>query len=518
MQVTDLTFKRLTDSDIRPLAQDILMSFDKAFDTDVTFFELDTSQLNGNDILKPVNDNTIQAWDYYQYKSYRERIVYQSVQRMLDFPYSVVTAIADFQLNNYDGYFTPNSASPIAEYVLPKRPVRLLQGFGNTTLSQFVGLTSGMPSIGKLDGTATFTALDFLTWIYDMPIRETRAMRNVRTDQVLAEIFTQFGLAPEQYNLGVARNRIPFLFFEKDQQTAGDIIRPLMQAEMGLLWLDEKGIIQFRSRLDAQVDPVYIFNDDNIISLETSEDDQIINHVIINTNVRKLQEPQDVYSISFASGEAFTIPANSTEPIRAELVDPAVNILEPVFGVEAGRSWFAAKDENEEPVTSGVTLTGTADQTNSYTLFIQNTNSFPIIISDLVLWGEPAKVVGGRTTTYDAYEDTSVAKYEEKLIIIDNNFIQSISQAESLSTMILRSYSEYNDVLELEVKGTPALQLSDVVTVDYEDYQSDYRVIGISNKLQGGKFTQQLTLRKYEAVEYFTLDSSLLNGDKQLAP
>ena len=145
-----------------------------------------------------------------------------------------------------------------------------------------------MPEISRTDGTATFTAMDFLTWIYDMPIRNTIAMQNVRTDEVLANIFDQFGLHESQYDLAQGRNVIPFLFFEREQQTAGDIIRPLMQAEMGMLWLDEQGIIKFRPRLEQPVDPVYYFDHDSIIELDTSEDDEIINHVIINTNVRVL--------------------------------------------------------------------------------------------------------------------------------------------------------------------------------------------------------------------------------------
>ena len=82
-----------------------------------------------------------------------------------------------------------------------------------------------------------------------MPIRDTQAMRDVRTDEVLAEIFTQFGLAPSQYDLSTGRNVIKFLFFEKEQLTAGDVIRPLIQAEGGALWLGEDGIIRFRPRL-----------------------------------------------------------------------------------------------------------------------------------------------------------------------------------------------------------------------------------------------------------------------------
>lgn len=518
MQIVPSEFNQKANGDIRPLSWQAMISFTKEFDDSTTFFTLDESVLDGTDILSPTGDNPIQAWDYYEYQDFTERLNYLSIERSLEFPHSVVSAIADFQLNNYDKYFTPNSSSPIANYILPKRPVRLLQGFGNTVLPQFVGLTEGMPEISRTDGTATFTAMDFLTWIYDMPIRNTIAMQNVRTDEVLANIFAQFGLAPEQYDLAHARNKIPFLFFEREQVKAGDIIRPLMQAEMGMLWLDEQGIIRFRPRLEQPSEPVYYFDHDSIIECDTSEDDEIINHVIINTSVRVLQDPQVVYSITGATGNSFIIPASSSQPIHIEFEDPAVNIIDPEFGENTALSWFTAIDSNGNEVTSGVSLTGVSDLTNSYTLFLANANAFSVTISSIVLWGEPAKVVGGQATTYEAYDDASILKYEENILTIDNNFIQSVAQADSLARTILDEYAGYNDIIVIEVKGNPALQLSDIIDVDYEDHMGEYRVISIKNTTQDAKFTQVLKCRKYTPREWFTLDQSVLNGTDVLAP
>lgn len=518
MQAVSPQFNQRADGDIRPLSWGARISFTKEFDDDVTFFTLDESVLNGIDLLAPSDDNPIQAWDYYEYDDYTERLIYMSVERSLDFPYSVVSAIADFQLNNYDKYFTPNSISPISNYILPKRPVRLLQGFGSTVLPQFVGLTEGMPEISRTDGTATFTAMDFLTWIYDMPIRNTIAMQNVTTDEVLANIFGQFGLTPAQYDLAKGRNKIPFLFFEREQQTAGDIIRPLMQAEMGMLWLDEQGIIRFRPRLEQPDEPIYIFDHDSIVELDTSEDDEIINHVIVNASPRELQEPQTVYSIIGAYGDAVTIPAGSSSPIRLELEDPSVNIVEPTVGEGSGQSWIIPYTTGRQVVTSGVSVTGHAELTNSYTIFVTNSNGFPVSISDIFLWGEPAKVIGGKPLIYDAYDDESVTKYEEKTLVIDNNFIQSTTQADSLALTILDEYAEYADIITIEVKGNPAIQLSDIIEVDYDEFSGEYRIISIKNKMQDAKFTQILMCRKYTPRHWFTLDQSILNGTDVLAP
>lgn len=518
MQVRPAQFDAIANAGIRKLNWATLISFDKAYDSDITFFTLDQSQLNGMDILAPVDDNPLQVWDFYEYINYTERLLNMTVDMRLDFPYSVVSTIADFTLNNYDDYFTPLGSSPIAPYILPKRPVRLLMGFKNTNLPQFVGLTKGNPDISDENKTASFTAYDFLTQIFDMPIRDTIAMANVRTDEVLANIFAQFGLAPTQYDLGKGRNVIPFLFFEKDQQTAGDVIRYLMQAEMGWLWLAEDGINRFKPRLEQPTAPSYLFDDTNINSASVVDKDDIINRVVINTDVRKLQEYQYVYSKPDSSSELHVVPASASETHEFALQDPCLVIEEPDFGDYAGVSWFTAALPSGASVLSNVSITSVELKTNAYAITFQNTNAFAVNINEIWLYGRPGKRISLEPLIYENKEQDSIDKYEDNLLEISNNFIQSVDQARSLAYTILDEYSEYADVIELDVKGNPAIQLSDIVTVDYENYSAEYRVIGIKNSMTGSQFTQVLTLRKYTPRTWFQLDVSLLNGTDNLAP
>lgn len=518
MQTVSPAFNALADGDVRPLKWGLLISFSKAYDDDITFFTLNQSQLNGVDILAPTEDNPLQAWDFYEYLDYTDRVIYMAWERELEFPYSIVSAIADFQVNNYDKYFTPNSGSPISGYNLPKRPVRLLSGFANTNLPQFVGLTQGMPEVDESSKVATFTAFDFLTQIYDMPIRNTIAMADVTTDVVLANIFTQFGLLPAQYDLAVGRNSIPFLFFEREQITAGEVIRTLMEAEMGMLWLNEEGIIKFRPRLEQPDVPVYLFNDENINSLSTSGDDEIINKVTITTDVRVLQEFQVVYSKDATSTLFNVIPAGGEYTFPAELKDPCLTVETPTFGEVSGVSWFTADDSVGNPVTTNVSVLGVELKTNTFDITIRNDNAFPININQLELWGQPGKKISDEPVIYENLESDSVEKYEVKELPISNNFIQNISQARSLALTILDEYSEYADIIELEVKGNPALQLSDIVEVDRDSYSGQYRVTAIRNKIQDQKFTQIIRLKRYTPRHWFTLNQSQLNGTDVLAP
>lgn len=518
MQTVSPRFNALANGDVRPNTWGTQISFTKDYDDDVTFFTYDVSAYDGPDVYAPTSDNPLQAWDKYAYSAFGERVIDMSVTREFTFPYSIVSAIADFTLNNYDKYFTPHSTSPIEEYILPKRPVRLFQGFDGENIQQFVGLTQGMPEVDERDATASFTAMDFLTQIYEMPIRNTSAMRDVRTDEVLAEIFTQFGLAPSQYDLSKGRNVIKFLFFEKDQLTAGDVIRPLIQAEGGALWLGEDGIIRFRPRLEQPTSPVYSFDEDSIVSATVTDEDQLINSVIINTDVREVQEWQTVYSKKTSDSSLNVIPAFSTYVYQADLQDPLLDAIQPVFGENAGVSWFTAALPDGTPVLSGLSVVSTEMKTNTYEITIANSNGVSVNIDQMSIWGQPAKKISVEPIVYRNKDQDSVDKYEEQVLEISNNFIQSIDAARAFAYTILDEYSEYADMIECEVKGNPAIQLSDIVEVDYLHFDGYYRVVGIRNKLQAGKFTQILKLRKYTPRHWFTYDQSEYDGTDVYAP
>lgn len=515
IQTVPQQFIDMARGDVRSHSWGCRISFTKAYDDDITFFTLNQSLLNSGDILGTTGDNVLNAWDYYDYKDYTDRIVYMSWDRSLEFPFSIASARADFQLANTDKYFTPNSTSPIKDYILPKRPVRLLSGFRNMIIPQFVGLTQGMPSVNDRDGTATFTALDFLTQIYEMPIRNTILMVNARTDEVLAQILDDFGLTPNQYDLAKARNTIPFLFFTREQQTAGDVIRELMEAEGGMLWLGEDGVIRFRPRLEQPSVPVYELNDTEIVDIEVAEDTQIINQVIFSGEVRKLAGYQNIYS-KIEGGEPNIVPAGQTASFFANLENPSIDIVVPTAGEQDGTSWFQATNLAGTNVGS-VTVAAVYSFTNTYKIDFTNSNGFDVDIARLELFGNPAKVFKTIKEKVVDYQP-SIDKYEANPVHINNNFIQTESQMESLALTILDDYAEYASIINAEIKGNPALSLGDIIEVNYKQYTGEYRIIGISSSLQQGKATQNVKLRSYEPRDYFVLNVSQLNSSAQLAP
>jgi hypothetical protein len=515
MQVVPQTFIDRANGQVRPHAYGLRMSFDKAYDSSVSLFKLNESLLDGPDVLSPSADNPIQKWDYYAYKDYTGQVQSMEWTRELDFPYSVISAMADFVLENHMDYFTPNSGSPIDQYILPKRPVRLLSGFGNHLIPQFVGLTEKMPVIEDKSKTASFHAIDFLSQMFTMEVNKTIAMQNARTDQVLAEIFEQFGLAPEQYSLPVCRNVIPFVFFEKGAN-AGQIIRDLMQAEGGRLWLDEQGLIKLDPRVAPVLSPVMTFDQSNVVDIKTTGDTRIINMVKIFAQTRAVQDYQPVFSKTATDTSPFIVPAGGSRQFEADLQDPALSVTTPSFGYIAATSWFTAVMADGGSVVSGVTVTAHELRTNAYVFTINNANGYPVTIDSMELWGQPAKVVD--SIEYTEVDQASIDNYEESPLEIRNNFIQSINQCDALALIILDQFAEYSNEIELTVKGNPAIQLGDVIEVNVRSYTGTYRIVKTFNRLMNGGCTQVLTARKTVLRSWFVLDQSLLNGTDVLTP
>src|SRR5690606_40766027 len=64
--------------------------------------------------------------------------------------------------------------------------------------------------------------------------------------------------------------------------------------------------------LEQPTSPVYSFDENSIVSATVTDEDQLINSVVINTDVREVQEWQTVYSKKTTDSTLNVIPAFST--------------------------------------------------------------------------------------------------------------------------------------------------------------------------------------------------------------
>lgn len=513
MQTTTSAFSQKANGAMRKITHRALMSFPRQYLPSVTFFTIGVSTIGGSDIIKGVGD-VVAEWDKYQYDDYSYRIKSIEVTRQEENFNSTTLAQADVVMENHDNYFTPNRGSVIDEFILPYRPIKLAGGFGQEAVPQFVGLTEKMPSVEEKSKTISFHCIDFMYSLFNRPLDQAVMYQNMRTDEILAALLVAFGISPTQYQFDVGFNIIAFAFFDKGSKF-GDVVKKLMQAEMGRFYMDEEGVIRFKNRQNYSSTPVWFFNENNIIDIQTSKQDDIINVVEIKANVREVQANQKFWELQ----SAVRVPANSTLTLWADFEDPVTTVDDPVYITSATTSLFTtntAEDGSGDAVSSNFSLSDSTQFSKSFQMEFTNTNGFDVFITTLELFARPAKIV---KEMYIREEDaTSVGKYDERVLTIENEFFNDEGEAQSKAKIILDDESEYANTYILTVKGNPALQIGDAVNVSVFGSADVFVIKKFVNRWEAGKFSQILTIKKKTFRTFFTVGISTIGGVDVIAP
>lgn len=509
---TSATINSKSQGSMRKLKTNLLMSFPRVYQPTVSFFTIGVSTIGGKDIIKG-DGSVVSEWDKYQYDDYSNRIKSIEITRTEEPVNSTSLAQADIVLNNYDNYFTPNRGSIIQNYILPYRPAKLYGGFSAESLPQMVGLTEKMPTIDEKNRTASFHIIDFMYSLFNRPLDQAVIYQNMRTDEILSALLVAFGISPTQYSFDVGFNIIAFAYFEKGKKF-GDAVKDLMEAEMGRFFMDESGVIRFKNRQNFSTSPAWFFNETNIIDIQTSKQDDIINVVEIKANVREVQANQKYWELQ----QAVKIPANSSVDIWADFNDPVTSVDTPLFITGAVTSLWAANtfaDGSGNAVSANIAFTNTLFST-SYKMTVANTNSYDVYMTALELFARPAKIV--KEIYVRQSDSVSVAKYDERVLTIENNFFNDESIANSKAIMLVADNSTYQNQFIMTVKGNPALQIGDCVNVSVWGSAGTYVITKIVNRWEAGKYTQILTVQKKSFVKYFTVGISTIGGTDVIAP
>lgn len=520
MQSTSSQFDTLAKSAVRPIRAEVRVSFDKQIDPSITFFTLDQSLLDGPDILADENHNVITEWDKYLYRDYSDRIISVEVNREELEPYSVVQAYADVTFDNFDGYFTPNSNSPIAEYILPRRPFRILGGFANETVPKFVGLSVGMPEIDRQNGTARFHLIDFLTFIFSKEVGDTVMMIDASTGEVLDYLLQHVGLTPSQYYIDdTSFNRIPFFYAEKGQNL-GDIIKELIRAEQGRLFMDETGIIRYLNRQNFNNTPVYTFNEWDVEDYQPSDETDIINYVKVTSDILAEQAESSLWQ----AAQQWYLPPGGSVDVWANFQDPVTNITTPTYSpsrIEASH-YIATEDEAGNTPYASVSVSNIDKFSKSAKITFTNGGSIGAYLIAVDVWGTPVRVTD--TITVIDFDQDSIDKFEEQRYEYSTTYIQKQSTAITEAAIMLDDYKDYGSIVKGRFIGNPALQIGDVSTLDNVDgYNDNFMITAITDIWSDFRYRQDLELKHKDIREYFIISSdstpkSLLDGTHVLAP
>lgn len=465
-----------------------------------SFATVGASVVGGTDIIQGSGEVAINNADSFLYFDESDRVLRIEYERNLIEPLGGLSiALCDIVLDNSDNRFTPTYNATIGTALKPNRPLKIFIGLeveGQTRLIPIIEGLSLQPREDKVKRTVTISAYDYLRWLDQKP-QETALYSNQRSDEIIADILSRAGIGSASYSLDQGLNTIGFAWFDKGD-TAGDRIRRICEAEEAVFYQDETGVLRFENR-DKYVQAPYttsVWNLDpgDILSWEQDTSSEIINRVLVSGKPRSVKSEAEVWR----DGVEEQVPAGQTIEVWANFDDPVSSFTSPVANTDYKA--YTATGGGGSDITAQVTITLTSF-TKSAKLEIANASGSAAFLPLLKIRGTPATVDYEIEEVF--YDSGSIEDYSENQKKIENEFIDNRTFAANLARNIVRRHKKPQGVLRLTIRGNPALQLRDRITVRDPDLNTtkEYRIIGIQGVLEGGGFTQTLRVREVTSAE-----------------
>lgn len=523
MQSVSSAFTAEERDSTRSIAASLLVSWKKETNLNNRTFTIGVSTIGGSHAIG-INPGAVGGPGIYNYFDESDYLLSLAWERGLNMPIGgLATALAEARLDNTSRRFTPGymgGQSELFTSILPRRPIIINAGFDldgiSQTIPQFAGIVTRQPRLDTRDRSLSLEAADYVDFFQNRFLDQEVMFTGKRTDEVMETMLRDsMGLATSQYELDYGINVIPFGLFEKGTRFS-NIFNELAQAEYGHFYQDEEGKFRFENRQhwdgSPHSDVQRIVLTGQVIEAEAPTDDHLINVVEIRSPLRAKQPMQTVFQLPVLT--SIEVPANSSVERFFEFDDPVLALTDPTSG--GANSYFFANssdDETGSDLSSSVTVQNLGTFARAVKYRLTNAGAQTAFITQLVIAGRVAKTVGN--LYYRDRDSSSVTAYEERLLEIDNPYVQDESWARSFSTMILRDFSEPESVQRITIRAIPELQLGDLIS-----WQGRYwRVFDIKTELNAAAgFIQRLTLLQRQIVTYFRIGISTIGGSDQIAP
>lgn len=524
--VVDAFSVEATDT-VRYVTQSTKVAWKKDYQPGITFFTIGVSRIGGTDII-PGSQGVQSEWNKYSYQDETSNTLNISVEKGLNLPLGGITkSLANVRLDNTSGRYTPRylgGQSELFTAILPRRPITISSGFVvdgvDYNLPQFVGVLDKMPKLNVASKQVDLSAVDFIDYLQDKFIDHSAMFTNQRSDEVIENILTQLGFATSQYELDAGINRIGFGLFETGTKFA-NIIDQIVKAEYGHFYQDEEGRLRFENRQHWTKYPYNnvqrVITTAQVLNAGVPSEDHIINVVEIKGSPRSVQDLQLVWQATGYGGVVQELAASGDTEIWINYNDPMFEIDTPVPNGTAGQtSYYVANSQNDgngSDLTASVSLKRIDNFAQASKLTFTNTSSTIAYLSTLDIWGRPARKTGD--IYYRNSYDSSITAFEERPISIENDYIQSLSQAETIANMILEDFSQPENLLELRIRALPELQLGDLVS-----WQGRYwRIYDIKSTIDSSSgYVQDLKMVQRTIKTYFTIGVSRIGGEDVISP
>ena len=538
MQTTSSGFSSVVNSSYRQIGHGVRLSWLKNLVTGINYFTIGTSLIEGNDIIGNGGSSGVSFFDKYAYTDYGSYVKNWSVDRQIgQYPFGLIMAQADVELDNSSNLFTPNYDPTIGSGILPGRPLKISTNMGpQDSFQQFTGYT-GQPEQNIVGRSMLLHAYDVVDYLNNYRfstysgITFSGMLTNYTTASAISYYLGKIGFNANQYSLD---NSLldPIPFINVTDRKFGDVLDDLMTAEQGLFFADETGITKFWNKqhfLTTSGTTAFNFSYNNTINIEYANA-PIINDVIVTAMPRAVQASQSVYS----STTPTAVAAGQTVDIFASFSDtygslPVTTVTTPTYSATAITNSYYSTNANSDgsgaALNSFITITATYLFGTAYKITFANSGSQTVYITALTLYGTPAKVTSTINAQYT--DQSSVDAYGRNpanngdVLAISNDFVQSQAAALAIAFGIVSQYKAANRHYKVEVFSNPALQIGDYGTLTLPDINQTKTVwiTGKTDKLStDGNLTQQLLLEERTLYTYFKIGTSVIAGTDVLAP
>jgi len=345
--------------------------------------------------------------------------------------------------NTAQRYNTKNTLSPIYTYLKSNKKVTpyigVQVGADITYIQQGVFYTKDIVPNPQM--IAEIRCVDQMALMKEKDFTSSTVYEGNTISEMVEVIVKDYGLEPEDYNIDATTDTIPYMFF--NPASYAYIIKLLVIAEGGMAFFDELGIFQFKNRdwaPGATIDKAY--TDANIIR-GTFDSPYIAgmmkNRIKIKSRPLYESELKNIYTLE----SAITIPAGETKSIPCYFIEsPCLDVANAV-------------------VVKHVDITQDSEARYGYATFLTFTNANIAAqdVTAITIDGKPLVEKG--VTLADEKDDAYITEYAEKLMEINNPYIQDYSYAVELAADLLTYWKDPDIESDFKALSMPWLQLGD---------------------------------------------------------
>lgn len=509
----------------RKISHSAMFSWKKDLLSTIRFFTIGMSTIGGNDVVSG-DTGAIPNYTKYRFDDESENVMRMEWDRELIEPVGGLTkALGQVTLDNTSGRYTPRYAGGESELFtasyLPRRPVNLQAGFHydgiDHTIPQFVGLTSGAPTIDARTRTITYKTEDFMGYLQNRYVDTDAMYTSIRSDQAVEQFLINSGFSTSQYDLDEGLNTIPFALFEKGTK-AGKYLNDITVAEGARMYQTEDGIIKWQNRQAWQNFPYLnvqrVIGTPQVIEARTPDTSHIINVVEIKSKIRT-KRPEQIIFRSASGGDGIPIAESADTEVFIDFQDPVLTMTTPGSGNQA--SFYrtnSSVDGTGSDMNGSVSIVRVDKFARAAKLIFRNASATPAYLTELVVTGRPAQYI--KDIYYRDKRGISVTAFEEQPFLLENDYIQDETWADSYAQLILDDYSNPTLIQELVIMAIPELQFGDLIS-----WQGQYwRVYAIKSKVDPAVgYVQELRILQQAntLASYFRIGVSVIGGTDRIA-